>query len=112
MLFVELHLHGKPGQELAEGEPVTADLLRTYADELCARLCECAEIIGKLTATGWEAEMCLYDVQLTPPAGVETARDVRRRCKSLGIDPKALHVDEVADDDEEDMLDLNEAEAN
>jgi hypothetical protein len=102
-------MFGKPGMELREGEDITAEEIRALQQELFERLGRAAEIVEKLTATGWEAQMSLYDVMLTHPY-VHTEAEARTRLDGLGIDPEEVHIDEFEDedefDDEEEGLDL------
>lgn len=107
---VMLYLFGKPGQELDEGGEVTAAQLRDLGTELNARLQNAADIVGKLTETGWEAEMGLYDIYLHHPY-VRTEQEARMRLDELGIDPEQVFIDEFEDEEElEDEVGLEDEE--
>jgi hypothetical protein len=100
---IMLYLFGKPGVELNEGGEVTPGELRDLADDLQARLRDVADIVEKLTATGWEAEMALYDVLLSHPY-LDSAAQAEDRLRELGIDPEKFHIDEWEDEAGEDFL--------
>ena len=91
-------LFGKPGQELDEGTEVTADQIRALAQNLNARLQATADMVEKLTKTGWEVQMALYDLIMTHPY-VTTETEARSRLDELGIDPDLVHIEEL--DEEE-----------
>ena len=99
-VFLTLPLFGKPGQELDEGEEVTAEQLRALGKDLAARLESAAEVLEKLTGAGWEAQMALYDITLSH-AYVRTESEARIRLDELGIDPDELHIMEFEDEEEE-----------
>jgi hypothetical protein len=101
-VFVSLHLFGKPGMELTEGEAVTSQQLRDLGDDLHDRLQEAAEIVEKLTNAGWEAQMMLYDICLSNPY-ITTKAQAEEKMQDLGIDPEKLFIDEWEDEDEEDF---------
>jgi hypothetical protein len=94
-----LFLFGKPGQELDEGEEVTAAQLRALGQSLQERLQETADIVEKLTGRGWEAQMALYDVFLSHPY-ISTAAQAEAQLQDLGIDPERVTIDEWEDEDE------------
>ena len=96
-----LFLFGKPGQELDEGEEVTAEQLRGLAQSLQERLRETADIVEKLTGAGWEAQMGLYDIFLSHPY-IDTAAQAEEKIRDLGIDPERVTIDEWEDEEEED----------
>ena len=96
-----LFLFGKPGQELDEGEEVTAAQLRALGQSLQERLQETADIVEKLTGRGWEAQMALYDVFLSHPY-IDTAAQAEAQLQDLGIDPERLIIDEWEDEEEGD----------
>jgi hypothetical protein len=95
-----LPLFGKPGQELDEGGEVTDRQLRELGDDLRNRLHEAGDIVEKLTATGWEAQMALYDVMLSHPY-VSTEAQARDKLEDLGIDPEGLLIEEWEDEEDE-----------
>jgi hypothetical protein len=95
-----IYLFGKPGMELGEGEEVTAEQLRALGDDLRGRLHETAEIVEKLTGTGWEAQMTLYDVLLSHPY-ITTAVQAEEKLHELGIDPEKVCLDEWEDEEED-----------
>jgi hypothetical protein len=88
-----LHLFSKPGIELREGEDVTPEELRSLGDDLRARLHDAAGIVEKLLASGWQAEMTLYDILFSHPY-ITTATQAEEKLHDLGIDPDKLHVDD------------------
>jgi hypothetical protein len=94
-----MHLYGKPGWELDEGEEVTPRQLRDLAEDLHGRLKEAADIVEKLTDAGWEAQMTLYDVCLSHPY-INTAAQAEEKLLDLGIDPKRVAIDEWEDEEE------------
>ncbi len=98
-----MHLFGKPGWELNEGEEVTPQQLRTLAEDLHGRLTEAAAVLEKLTGAGWDAQMALYDVFLSHRY-ITTAAQAEEKLLDLGIDPKLVAIDELEDEemDEED----------
>jgi hypothetical protein len=96
-----LFLFLKPGQELDEGEEVTAEQLRALGQALQERLREAADIVEKLTASGWEAQMALYDIILSHPY-ITTAAQAEEKLQDLGIDPERVTIDEWEDEDEGD----------
>ncbi len=96
---IMMHLFGKPGMELDEGEEVTPQQLRDLANGMQARLMEAAEIVEKLTAHGWEAEMSLYDVMLSHPY-VETEAQAEEKLHDLGIAPDKVFIDEWPEEEE------------
>src|SRR2546430_255888 len=93
-----LYLFGKPGVELNEGEEVTPGQLRDLADDLSARLREAADVVEKLTASGWEAEMALYDIFFSHPY-VETTVQAEAMLQNLGIEPQQVHIEWLEDED-------------
>jgi hypothetical protein len=97
---LNLFLFGKPGQELDEGGSVTASQLRDLSRKLHARLEETATIVEKLTATGWEAQMGLYDINLYHPY-INTAPHAEEKLRELDIDPETITIDEWEDEDDE-----------
>jgi len=96
-----LYLFGKPGVELHEGEEVTPQELRDLAEDLSGRLREAADIVEKLTANGWDAQMTLYDIMFAHPY-IETSVQAEEKLHDLGIDPEKVHIEWL---DEEDDLD-------
>ena len=98
-VMLMMYLFGKPGQELDEGEEVTPQQLRALAEDLHGRLTEAADIVEKLTAAGWEAQMTLYDVSLAHPY-ITTAAQAEEKLLNLGIDPKLVAIDEWEDEEE------------
>ncbi len=109
-----LHLFGKPGWELNEGEEITPQELRDLADDLHARLKDAALTVEKLTGAGWSAQLTLYDVILSNPY-VETTAHAEERLLALGIDPEKVAIDEWEDEEddvfEEEGSDEDEEEA-
>jgi hypothetical protein len=99
---LNLYLFGKPGQELNEGGPVTAQEVRELGQELQARLKAVAAIVEKLTATGWEAQMGLYDINLYHPY-IDTATHAEEKLHELGIDPARVCIDEWEEEDDEEF---------
>ena len=95
-----MYLFGKPGQELDEGEEVTPQQLRSLAEGLHGRLTEAADIVEKLTAAGWDAQMTLYDVCLSHPY-ISTAAQAEEKLLDLGIDPQLVAIDEWEDEEED-----------
>lgn len=95
-------LFGKPGQELAEGEEVTAVQLRELGRDLEARLEHAADLVDKLTAAGWEAQMTLYDVMLAHPY-ITTAVQAEEKLQDLGIESDRIYIDEWEDEEEFEM---------
>jgi hypothetical protein len=107
-VMLMMYLFGKPGQELDEGEEVTPQQLRALAEDLHARLTEAADVVEKLTAAGWEAQMTLYDISLSHPY-ITTAAQAEEKLLDLGIDPKLVAIDEWEDEEEiEDPEDYEE----
>jgi hypothetical protein len=98
-VWVNLHLFGKPGYELREGEDVTPEELRALADNMQARLREAADIVEKMTGAGWCAQMGLYDIFLSHPF-MNTKVHVEEQLQNLGIDPELLWIDEMEDEEE------------
>jgi hypothetical protein len=98
-VFVSIWLFGKPGHELDEGEPVTAEEVRALADELHARLHDTANIVEKLTGAGWEAYTALYDIHFSHPY-LTTKTAVEEQFLSLGIDLDRLCIEELEDEDD------------
>jgi hypothetical protein len=97
---LNLFLFGKPGQELEEGGEVTADQLRALAQELNERLLDVAATVEKLTNTGWEAQMTLYDVVLSHPY-ITTEVQAQEKLQDLGIDPDHVMIQEWEDEEDE-----------
>src|SRR5262249_40901504 len=81
------------GQELDEGAEVTADELRALGQNLNARLQTTADMVEKLTKSGWEVQMALYDLIMSHPY-VTTETEARSRLDELGIDPDLVHIEE------------------
>jgi hypothetical protein len=98
-VLIMLFMYRKPGEELNEGEEVTGAQLRDLGRDLSERLHAAADIVDKLTATGWSAQMALYDIFLSHPY-VHTEVEARSRLDSLGIDPDSVFIDEFEDEDE------------
>ncbi|HZY84936.1 MAG TPA: hypothetical protein VFE78_08900 [Gemmataceae bacterium] len=98
-VMIMMYLFGKPGQELDEGEEVTPRQLRALAESLHGRLTEAADIVEKLTAAGWDAQMTLYDISLSHPY-INTAAQAEEKLLDLGIDPKLVCIDEWEDEEE------------
>lgn len=92
----------KPGQELREGEDVTPEELRALGRDIHARLEQAAAVVEKLTAAGWEAQMCLYDIILSNPY-IHTAAEAEGKLMDLGIDSEHVYIDEWPDEEEEDF---------
>jgi hypothetical protein len=86
---VVLYLFGKLEEELGEGGVVTPQRLRALGDELRRRLRAAADVVGRLTWAGWEAEVGPYDLLLTRP-GVTGATQAARLLRDLGVDPEGL----------------------
>jgi hypothetical protein len=101
MVNIHVHLFGKPGWELKEGEEVNADELRALGEDIRERLHEAADIIEKLTGAGWDSQMLLYDICLSNPY-VVSAVQAEEKLHDLGIDPEMVHIHEW--EDEEDFL--------
>jgi hypothetical protein len=99
-----MHLFGKPGWELNEGEEVTPQQLRALAEDLHGRLTGAADALEKLTAAGWDAQMTLYDVFLSHRY-ITTAAQAEEKLLDLGIDPKLVAIDELEDEEEMDEAD-------
>jgi hypothetical protein len=99
---VTLFLYSKPGQELNEGGPVTAEELRELGKTLHVRLDEAATIVEKLVGAGWDSQMGLYDVFLSHPYLNNTA-DVEEKLQDLGINPESVFIDEMDDEDEQEI---------
>jgi hypothetical protein len=97
--MANLWLFGKPGQELNEGGEVTGEEIRALAQCLSERLQRAADIVEKMTAAGWDAQMCLYDVVLSHPYA-RTEADARTRLDDLGIDPDEVCLMEFEDEDD------------
>jgi hypothetical protein len=97
---VTLFLFGKPGQELNEGEEVTADELRALGRSLHERLDETAAIVEKLMGAGWEAQMALYDIFLSHPF-IKSVTQAEAQLLDLGINPEHVCLDDWEDEDEE-----------
>jgi hypothetical protein len=97
---VTLFLFGKPGQELNEGEEVTAEQLRALGRSLQERLEETAVIVDKLTGAGWEAQLALYDIFLSHPY-ISTMAQAQAQLQDLGIDPERVCLDDWEDEEEE-----------
>jgi Domain of unknown function (DUF6891) len=99
-----VHLFRKPGEELDEGEEVTAAQLRALGQDLQERLQEAADVVEKLTGAGWETQMALYDVVLSHPS-VHTAAQAEAQLRGLGIDPECVAVEEWEGDWDEELDD-------
>lgn len=95
----DLWLFGKPGQEIEENEPVTPAEVRALGDKLKAHLDVCADIIEKMLADGWEAQMALFSVQLDHPE-IETEEQARSHLKRIGVDDRALTLWELEDEED------------
>lgn len=98
-VMITLPLFGKPGQELNEGGEVTGEQIRQLARDLSARLQEVADVLDKLTAAGWEAQVGLYDVLLSHPF-LHTEVAARSQLDGLGIDPEQVFLDEFESEEE------------
>jgi hypothetical protein len=96
---LNLFLFGKPGQELDEGGPVTAQELRDLGQALQARLENIAGIVEKLTDAGWEAQLGLYDIYLYHPY-IGTGIHAEEKLRELGIDLDQVVIDEWEDEDD------------
>jgi hypothetical protein len=92
-VFGTLFLFTKPGEMLHEGAAVTPDELSILGDTLRGRLHEAAAIVENLAGAGWEAQMLLYQVELSHQS-LATAAQVRQQLQQLGIDPERLHIEE------------------
>jgi hypothetical protein len=98
-VFVTAWLFGKPEWELGRGA-VTPQELRELAGELRDRLQATADVVEKLTAADWVAQLILYDIHLAPP-DLATKAEVEEQFRALGIDPATVSIEE--EDDEEDF---------
>jgi hypothetical protein len=94
---IQLHLFGKPAVYLDEGRPVASQQLRELGQDLKARLDVAADTLQKLQADGWQATMCLYDVELVNPSA-KTAKEAEERLKALAIDPTHVGIDGAEDE--------------
>jgi hypothetical protein len=99
MVDVGIFLWHKPGEELGEGEPLTAERLRQRAAQLQSHLQQVAAILEKLGAAGWSAATGLYDVRLTHPR-VTTANQALDYLAKLGVDPDGVYIDEFDEGEE------------
>jgi hypothetical protein len=89
-------LYSRPAWELYRPEqPVTPADLRRLGDALHGRLAHAAALVERLTRDGWEAVVDRDGLSLSHPT-VVTAAQARRRLRTLGIDPNAVEVDELA----------------
>ena len=70
--------------------------------EMQARLEGIATLIEKLTATGWEAQMGLYDINLYHPY-IDTATHAEEKLRELDIDPERVLIDEWEEEDDEEL---------
>jgi hypothetical protein len=96
---IMVSLFGKPGQELDEGAPVTAEELRGLGRRLHERLDEAASIVEKLCGAGWESQMSLYDIILSHPY-LNTTAEVEAKLEELGIDPQQVFIEEWEDEED------------
>jgi hypothetical protein len=94
-----LPLFGDPGRELESGGPLTGRHLRDLAEELNKRLHEAAELLDKLSAAGWTAQVALFDALLAHPE-VQTQEQAVARLQAAGVDPGVLMIVEDVEEDE------------
>jgi hypothetical protein len=99
-VHVTLPLFAGPGHELEEGAVVTGRQLRDVAANLHDRLNEAADLVDRLGADGWAANVAQYDLLFGHPH-VENEEQALRRLRELNIDPERfMIVEDVAEDDE------------
>jgi hypothetical protein len=99
-VWLSMWLFGKPGQELREGEDVSPEELRALAADMQGRLTLAADVVEKLTGSGWSAHMALYDVHFTHPY-INSQVQAEEHLLKLGIDPDVVFIDEFEDEEEE-----------
>jgi hypothetical protein len=92
-----LPLFGEPGRELEE-DRVKGKHLRSLGDALRERLNKAADLLDRLEAAGWSAQVALYEVTLAR-ADVETREQAERHLRAAGVDPTELMIIEEFDED-------------
>jgi hypothetical protein len=95
-----LPLFGTPAHELEADKALTSRHLRTLGDELRERLQKAADLLDKLKAAGWSAQLAMYELILAYP-GVETRDQAEERLRAIGVDPAELMVIEEVDEEDE-----------
>jgi hypothetical protein len=93
-------LFGNPGHELEEGAAVKGADLRTLGDELRERLAQAADILDRLAADGWKAEVAMFDLLLSHPL-VASPQQAEQRLRAIAIDPDQMMI--LEDVEEEDV---------
>jgi hypothetical protein len=93
-----LPLFGAAGQELDEGQPIRGQQVRDFAASLGERLAAAADLLDRLTAAGWSAQVGLYDVLLSS-AAVTTRDEAECRLRELKIDPELFVIFEDVDEE-------------
>ena len=98
-VVISLPLFSSLGHELGEGSAVQGRQLRDLGTELQKRLQHAAEMLDRLAADGWTAQVALYDVLLSR-GGVETKEEAIRRLTAQGVNPEELLiVEEIQEED-------------
>jgi hypothetical protein len=97
---VELPLWGKPGDDLPEGEEITAEELREQAAQMHEHLLEVTEIVEKVASLGWKASVAMYELQLELPEEITTADQAEQKLLDLGIDTSLVQISEWSDEDD------------
>ena len=95
-----LPLFGNPGQELEEGAAAKSQDLRRLGEALRERLAQAADMLDRLTAGGWSAQIAMYDLILSHPQ-VATREQAVQRLQSLGLDPEPFLIIEDVEEEEE-----------
>jgi hypothetical protein len=94
-----LPLFGNPGHELEEGAALKSTQLRELGITLRERLDKAADVLDKLVAEGWSAQVAMFDALLIHP-DVQTREEAVRRLQALGINPDELMIVEDVEEDE------------
>ena len=82
-------LFGKPEWEF--GDDVNSKTIKAKGEELKERLYEVAKNLQKLRDSGWDYELCLYDIMLTKSTSKASAK---RELAELGIDEEIYEFED------------------
>jgi hypothetical protein len=94
-----LPLFGHAGRELEEGTTLKGARLRAFAEELRERLQHAADLLDRLAAAGWTAQLAMYDVLVAHPE-VQTREEAERRLRALGLAPEEFMIVEEMEEEE------------
>ncbi|MFH0715064.1 MAG: hypothetical protein V1847_04690 [Candidatus Diapherotrites archaeon] len=87
---ISLYLFGKPEWEFGD-KKFGPKVIQSKGNELNARLHEIADNLQKLSANGWEYELCLYDISLWKNCSKTAAE---KELRSLGIREEVVELEE------------------